>query len=1110
MNGKKAIEQIKKIIKRERANNAANEILRFFAVASLCFLSFALLEVLLHFGKNTRTLIFAGLAACALFNLIKFALPALARFFAKIEFSEIVEKAYELGQNFPQVKDELANALELIENAKENYSEALVKAATEKALSSLPQDFFDDARKLPRVGAARLFVIFVAAFFLLANGELQNAAVRIIYFSKEFKPPQEFFFSVAPGDTTIAKGDTLTLEIGIKGKAPRMFELFVKREDEAEFISRRKFKTTREKYYYKFEKIQSPFRYYLAGDEVTSDTFAVAVIKPPFVREINATVYFPKYTRLKPLKIEGDGNIDAIYGSTAKIEIIANKKIKAGSLVFSSGRKIPLKINGQNLSASFKVLRKDEYKIKLKDTLGYENRFPIGYAIEVSEDEFPEVEILLPGKDTELGNEDIIPLAIKISDDYGFEKLLLRFRLAQSDFKKPGENFSTKRLPLGKGTAQTVFYDWNIRPLNIEVNETYEYYVEIYDNDKLKGPKKTESKKYRIYLPPLEKFLAKTEKENLKTLEEFKKSLQEAEKLKEEMRQIANKLKKKDPKINWEEKQKVKNAAKKFEELAKRAEKLKEKLAAQQKELEKRNLLSPETIKKYEELQKLLSKLNDETLKKALQKMNKSLEKMQTDDVRKQMEELKKNEEAFRKSIERTIELFKRLLAEQKTDEILKRMEEIQKEQQKIAEETKKENSEKQLDELTKKQADLKKKLNNLQKETEKLSEMMKDLEDMPSHETEKLAKEMQNQKNDELAEQAASNMMMRNMEQAQQMQNQLMQNMAQMMQQMQNIQNQMRMQNQMKTMAEMMRLTREIIALSKKEEELKNKISSSDLSNSEIRKLAEEQNEILQNIDMLLQRMQQLSNKTFAVTPEMGNALGKARMQMNGAIGDLEQRSRFGVKSKTQSAMASLNEAAEMMQNMLNAMANQQGQGQGGMMSLMQQLKKMSGMQMQINAQTKQMQGSGKSQQQLAQMQRLAAQQAALRKSLEELNKEAKTSGKSKQLAANLERVEEEMKEIIADLQSGNLNDELIKKQERILSRLLDAQRSINERDFEKRREAKAGKTIARKSPDKLRLHEEEKSRLEKELLEAEKEGYKNDYRELIKKYYKQLKIGN
>ncbi len=1101
-----AINQIRVIIKKERLSLFALATLSFLITMLSVALLILLLETIFRFYSQTRTFIFIAFWILFIALFTKQVLPKLLILLKKIDGKEIINKALELGKNNPEIKDELANAIELSENTGENYSSELIEAYINNVLQKVDEKFFKIKNPFVTKKIVLNIVLLVLLFTLpITIKPLRNATFRVWNYNKEFKLPPEFTFEVTPGNTTIAKGDSILISVSINGKQPEEFYLYGKKQNEADFSVWRKFGITKSKYFYRLDKTEIPFEYFFTDGKVFSDTFAVDVITPPYVRKLEAKIIPPRYTKEKPY-LSDDGNISALQGTRVKLKVVANKPIAEARVIFSCKKKIPFNINGKELTASFIVRHSCNYKISLYDSTGYVNRYPVNYFIKAEEDEFPTIKILTPGKDIELGNEDVIPLVIKISDDYGISKLLLHYKLISSGFGKPTKS-GVLSIKTNGDNEQTVLYDWNLHPLKIEVNDVYEYYAEVFDNDKINGRKKAVSKKFKIYLPPLEKFLANAEKENKARIKEFEKTLREAENLKKEMQKLSYDLMRNKVKPSWQEKQKLKNVVNKFEKLAKQAEELSKKLATQGKKLEKRNLLSPETIKKYEELQKLLSQLNDETLKRLFKKMSQSIDKDNLKNIRKELENLKKNEEAFRKSIERTMKLFKRLLAEQKTDELLKRIDEIQKEQNRISKELQKKNlPSKKLNELTQRQQNLKNKIEDLKKEAEKLSDIMKDLEDMPKEEMQKFNEQMQKQNNEKLAEQASENMMMRNFQSAIQQQNQLNQNMQQLMKQMQNVQNAMRMENQMKTMAEMMRLTQEIIYLSEQEEALKNKINSSNLSNSEIRRLAEKQNEILSQTDFVIRRMQKLSNKTFAITPEMGNAIGKARMRMKDAIGDLEERSRFGAKNKTNSAMASLNEAADLMQSMLNAMANQQGNGQGGMMSLMQQLKQMSGMQMQINSQTKQMKGRGKSQQQLAQMQRLASQQAALQKSLEQLNKEAKASGESKKIAGDLERIAEEMKEIVTDLKTGNIDDELIKKQEHILARMLDAQRSINERDFEKRRESEQGKEITGKLPPQLKLQNEKKTDLEKELLEAEKEGYKKDYRELIKKYYKEL----
>jgi len=161
------------------------------------------------------------------------------------------------------------------------------------------------------------------------------------------------------------------------------------------------------------------------------------------------------------------------------------------------------------------------------------------------------------------------------------------------------------------------------------------------------------------------------------------------------------------------------------------------------------------------------------------------------------------------------------------------------------------------------------------------------------------------------------------------------------------------------------------------------------------------------------------------------------------------------------------------------------------------------------INSQTETMMGEGKgiNPQQAAGWSRLAGEQAALRKSLEELAREAEQTGEMSKLLGDLNKIAEEMHEVQTDMEQNNVNPETIKKEERIVSRLLDSQRSMRERDYEKRRRAEPGKNVTRSSPAQVDLTTQEgRGKLRQELLKALEQRYSKDYEELIRKYFEQL----
>jgi hypothetical protein len=144
-------------------------------------------------------------------------------------------------------------------------------------------------------------------------------------------------------------------------------------------------------------------------------------------------------------------------------------------------------------------------------------------------------------------------------------------------------------------------------------------------------------------------------------------------------------------------------------------------------------------------------------------------------------------------------------------------------------------------------------------------------------------------------------------------------------------------------------------------------------------------------------------------------------------------------------------------------------------------------------------------SQQQLQEMGRLAKQQEAVQKSLEELNKEAQGGQDRNRILGDLQKIADEMKEVVENLQQNNINPNTIQQQQRILSRLLDAQTSMRERDFEQRRKSLTGTTQLRRSPADIQ-NDPGLDQIRRDLLKAAEEGYSKDYQDLIRKYYDAL----
>jgi hypothetical protein len=107
-------------------------------------------------------------------------------------------------------------------------------------------------------------------------------------------------------------------------------------------------------------------------------------------------------------------------------------------------------------------------------------------------------------------------------------------------------------------------------------------------------------------------------------------------------------------------------------------------------------------------------------------------------------------------------------------------------------------------------------------------------------------------------------------------------------------------------------------------------------------------------------------------------------------------------------------------------------------------------------------------------------------------------------QLAGNVDKIVQDMADVVRDLENKNVNPRVLEKQQRILSRLLDAQRSLRKEEFDKRRESKTGIDVARRSPNWNGPPAISKGdSIRDDILQTSQKGFTKEFQEWIKRYF-------
>jgi hypothetical protein len=1073
-------------------------------------------EDLLNLSVGGRTALFWSLVVLAFgLFLMRIAAP-LGRIAGILPGPDDMETARHVGRGIPGINDRLLNTLQLLRGADSRalYSGDLIDAALTDLRGACDGIDFTStvdaslARRTGRVLAvcmlsgALLFALFPTAFF--------GAADRLLHFNEAYASPAPFRFIVDPGSRELIKGEKVQVRVRVAGERPDEITIAFRRRGDIEYEERVLRADEGGEFRHQFPPVTETTEYFVHARGVRTDDYTLTVSDRPLIRMLRVTVSPPAYSRL-PERQQDDnvGDVAALRGARIRFDVEANKVLRSARLSLSDSVILPLEVAGNRAHGALVLMKERSYHIDLLDSAGTRSIDPVEYALKIIPDAPPTVTLLLPGENLDVTDTTPINLLAKIADDYGFSRARLAYKLVQSKYEAPAQEFTYVPLPVPPaGTLDALLpYRWSMSGLHLVPEDVVSYFVEVFDNDVISGPKSAISEIYSLRLPSMDEVFAQADKGHEASIEGMQDALKQAKEARKEMEELTQSVRASAEKMEWQDKQKAEDLLKKYDDVRGKMDSVKAALDKMVADLSKNRVLSKETMVKYQELQQLMAQLSSPEFAEAMKKLQQAMQQMNPDALRQAMQQFSLSEETFRKSIERTLNLLRRIQIEQKVDEAVRRTEQMIKQQTGVKENTEsaRAGDKAAMDQIRKEQQEVQEHLDALKAQMEDLQRKMEEFpSEMPLGELEKAKQEMNADSLDAEMEAASRAMEKMQPQEASRSQQRALSSMGKLGDHLQKMQQEMRQNQQRRILNAMRRSMRDLLDLSRREEALKNESETLEPNSRRFRDNEEAQMDVMRDLGTVAEDLAALSQKTFGVTPEMGKSIGDALRSMNDAMRSLAQRNRPGASQQQTEAMGSLNEAAQRVEDSMNAM--QQGGGQGmGMAGLMQRLQRLSSQQGGINDASRNL--GAMTQAQAAEMARLAGEQGMVRKSLEQLAREAAASGDLKKLMGDLNRAAREMAEVQTDLMSGNLNPETVRKEDRILSRLLDAQRSTRERDFEKKRTSTAGEDILRESPAPLDLTTiQGKERLRRDMQKALEEGYAREYEDLIKRYFEIL----
>jgi hypothetical protein len=274
-------------------------------------------------------------------------------------------------------------------------------------------------------------------------------------------------------------------------------------------------------------------------------------------------------------------------------------------------------------------------------------------------------------------------------------------------------------------------------------------------------------------------------------------------------------------------------------------------------------------------------------------------------------------------------------------------------------------------------------------------------------------------------------------------------------------------------------------------------------------RSLAEREQEISAGIGRIMEKIRVVGREVPELSSYVLDMLRRARERAEEAATGLEEGRIDLARARADEAMRQVNrsvvELLRSQESHSSSCNNPNSQGQGGL----QKMQQMTDQQRGLNQETSRIPIPSANPSSIpvearAQMARLAAEQQQIRKGLDELQQEVEEGG---EVVGKLDQILEDMRQVERDLERAELSPETREKQEKILSRMLDAQRSIRERGYRRDRRSRSGTETPAASPEDVpRTLTEMRERVKEDPVREQGLVVPPEYEELIRSYYRSL----
>jgi hypothetical protein len=772
-------------------------------------------------------------------------------------------------------------------------------------------------------------VILFLLIFTIKPGIITDGAEHLLYHQTYFEQPAPFQFSISNKNLIAIQQQDFILEMNLKGnEIPN--EVFIT----VDGIEHKMEKIDNLKYTYTFNNVQknADFNFNAAG--FNSKPYELSVLPKPILIKFNTQLIYPAYLNKKNETLSNIGDLQLPQGTKIKWTFFT-KNTEIIYLNFIDSIVKSEQTNDDEFSFSKQVMQSVSYSIKTGNDFLKQNPDSINYSLNVIPDQIPAIDV---SEKIDSLNTQNIYFSGSIKDDYGFTRLIFKYTLSGKD--SLGNGFSKQNeIPIGinkQNSTQPYFYFFNAANFNLQPGDKIEYYFEVWDNDGVNGSKSAKTNIMLFKAPSIDDINKATDKNNSETKKDINDEIKKAKDLQKDITDFSKKLAEK-KQMGYEEKKKLEDILKKQNELKNKIEQTKQENQLNNKQQEELTKNDEALLEKQKQLEELFENIMTPEMKKLFDELNKMLDKLDKNQVQEKLEELKLSNKDMEKELDRTLEAFKQMEVEQKMQQAIDKLDDIKNKQDELKKETegnkgKEEAKEKEgakdaktdNQKLEEKQKELNKKFDDLKKDIKDLEQKNDALEqknEIPKTEEKQneISKDMQ---------QSAEELNKKNKKEAAKSEKEASDGMQEMKEQMQKSMDEMEKEEQEEDMQALRQILENLLNLSFGQEDLMTNLSKLRTENPQYLNVPKKQRKLQDDSKIVEDSLFALSKRNPAISATVNREISSIIMNMKKTVSSLEDRQQADAQTRMQYSMTSINNLALLLNESLEQMQQKAKEG--------------------------------------------------------------------------------------------------------------------------------------------------------------------------------------